>query len=191
MFIGCAGWPECDVTYPLPQGKVEATETPCPACGMPQIKVTAFRSKPRVVCIDPLCESNKDPEVEVGICPTCAAAGKQHKLVARRNPRTLKRSITCDNFDECQTRYPLPANGAITATDEVCEACGAPFVTVTTARGPWKICPNFDCPDNVEQRAKKAEKASSRGAGAKKSADKKTTAKKAAAKKTTAKAKKE
>ena len=24
MFIGCAGWPDCDVTYPLPKGKVEA-----------------------------------------------------------------------------------------------------------------------------------------------------------------------
>ena len=23
MFIGCSGWPECDVTYPLPKGKVE------------------------------------------------------------------------------------------------------------------------------------------------------------------------
>ncbi len=157
---------------------------------MPQIKVTAFRSKPRVVCIDPLCESNKDPEVEVGMCPTCAAAGKQFKLVARRNPRTLKRSVTCDNFEECQTRYPLPANGAITATNEVCPSCGAPFVTVTTARGPWKICPNYDCPDNVEQRAKKAEKSASRGS-AKKTTAKKAAAKKTTAKKTTAKAKKE
>ena len=24
MFIGCSGWPECDVTYPVPKGKVEA-----------------------------------------------------------------------------------------------------------------------------------------------------------------------
>ena len=202
MFIGCAGWPECDVTYPLPQGKIEALDTVCPTCGMPQIKVTAFRSKPRVVCIDPLCETNKDPEVEVGMCPTCAAAGKKGKLTARRNPRTLKRSITCENFDECQTRYPLPANGAITATEEVCPSCGAPFVIVTTARGPWKICPNYDCPDNVEQREKKAEKSAAKGAaktgakaGAKtasaakttKKAATKTTAKKTAAKKTTAK----
>ena len=39
MFIGCAGWPDCDVTYPLPQGKVEALPDPCPTCGMPQVKV--------------------------------------------------------------------------------------------------------------------------------------------------------
>lgn len=30
MFIGCSGWPECDVTYPLPKGKIEALEEKCP-----------------------------------------------------------------------------------------------------------------------------------------------------------------
>ena len=176
MFIGCAVWPDCDVTYPLPQGKIEATDVPCPTCGMPQIKVTAFRSKPRVMCIDPHCETNKDPEVEVGSCPNCAAAGRVGKLIARRNPRTLKRSVTCENFDECQTRYPLPANGTITATQEVCPTCGAPFVIVTTTRGPWKICPNYDCPDNIEQREKKAAGRGAKGAAAK------TTAKAASTK---------
>ena len=24
QFVGCSGWPDCDVTYPLPQGKIEA-----------------------------------------------------------------------------------------------------------------------------------------------------------------------
>ncbi|NBI31422.1 DNA topoisomerase I [Enterorhabdus sp. P55] len=163
MFIGCAGWPECDVTYPLPKGKIEAVPEPCPTCGMPQVKVTAFRSKPRTVCIDPNCSTNQEPDVVVGQCPTCKAAGKEAKLVARRNPRTLKRSVTCENFDECGTRYPLPQYGALTATDEVCEACGAPMVVVTTARGPWKLCPNFDCPAKEQE-----EKAGARkGKGAK------------------------
>ncbi|MFR5194309.1 MAG: DNA topoisomerase I [Eggerthella lenta] len=49
MFIGCAGWPDCDVTYPLPKGKVEAVPEPCPTCGMPQVKVTAFRATPGAV----------------------------------------------------------------------------------------------------------------------------------------------
>ncbi len=156
MFIGCAGWPDCDVTYPLPAGKVEATDQPCEQCGMPQVKVTAFRTKPRLQCIDPACPSNQEPEVVVGLCPACAAEGKQSKLTARRNPRTLKRSITCERFDECGTRYPLPPNGDIIATEEVCEACGAPMVVVKTARGPWKLCPNFDCPSKEEEKAKKA-----------------------------------
>ena len=186
MFIGCAGWPDCDVTYPLPKGKVESLPDPCPTCGMPQVKVTAFRSKPRTLCIDPNCETNKEPDVVVGECPKCAEAGKTAKLIAQKNPRTLKRFIRCENYDECGVGYPLPQYGAITATDEVCEHCGAPMVIVTTARGPWKLCPNFSCPGKEIEAEKKAA-AKEAKAAAKKAPAKKTAAKKPAAKTTTAK----
>lgn len=165
MFIGCAGWPDCDVTYPLPKGKVEVAPEPCPTCGMPQVKVTPFRSKPHTACIDPNCPSNQEPEVLVGACPVCAAKGVKSRLFARRNPRTLKRSVTCENFDECETRYPLPQYGELTATEEVCESCGAPMVVVTTSRGPWRLCPNFDCPAKAEEEARKAEKVEKKAAG--------------------------
>ena len=184
MFIGCAGWPDCDVTYPLPKGKIEALEEKCPVCGMPQIKVTAFRSKPRVLCIDPECETNKEPDLEVGICPTCKEKGLEKKLIARKNPRTLKRFIRCENYDECETGYPLPQYGKLTATQEVCESCGAPMVIVTTQRGPWKLCPNFNCPAKEEAAKKKAEKAEAKKAAKKPAAKKKTAAKKTTAKKT-------
>lgn len=164
MFIGCAGWPDCDVTYPLPKGKVEATGSTCPVCGMPQIKVSPFRGKPFLHCIDPECPTNKEPDLVVGECPTCAAAGKHARLIARRNPRTLKRSITCENFDECGTRYPLPQYGTLEATDEVCEHCGAPLVVVTTNRGPWKLCPNFDCPGRAEAEKEKEERKAKKAA---------------------------
>lgn len=167
MFIGCAGWPECDVTYPLPKGKVESVPEPCPTCGMPQVKVTAFRSRPRTLCIDPECSTNQEPDLDVGACPACAAAGKAGRLIAQKNPRTLKRFIRCENYDECETSYPLPQYGKLTATEESCEHCGAPLVVVTTQRGPWKLCPNFDCPGK-EQDATKAsgEKGRARGKGA-------------------------
>lgn len=187
MFIGCAGWPDCDVTYPLPKGKVEAVPEPCPTCGMPQVKVTAFRSKPRTACIDPNCATNQEPDVVVGTCPTCAAAGREAKLVAHKNPRTLKRFIRCENYDECETGYPLPQYGALTATDEVCEHCGAPLVIVTTARGPWKLCPNFDCPGKAEAEEKKAAKGAKKtaktGKAAKPAKGAKKTARKPAGKK--------
>lgn len=154
MFIGCSGWPDCDVTYPLPKGKVEALEEPCPACGMPQVKVTPFRSKPITICIDPDCPSNHEDEVMVGYCPVCKERGIESKMFARRNPKTLKRSVTCENFEECATRYPLPQFGDLTATEETCDACGAPLVIVTTRRGPWKLCPNFDCPSKAEEEEK-------------------------------------
>ncbi|MBE6471222.1 MAG: DNA topoisomerase I [Coriobacteriaceae bacterium] len=169
MFIGCAGWPECDVTYPLPSGRVESQEQTCPTCGMPQVKVTAFRQKPRVICIDPNCATNQEPDVLVGMCPTCAEAGRDGKLWAKRNPRSLKRFIRCENYEECNTSYPLPQYGTLEATSETCEDCGAPMVVVTTQRGPWKLCPNFDCPGKERREAEKKAKAAERAA--KKEAD--------------------
>ena len=191
MFIGCAGWPDCDVTYPLPKGKVESVPEPCPTCGMPQVKVTAFRSKPRTICIDPNCSTNKEPDVIVGECPVCKEKGKQANLVAQKNPRTLKRFIHCENYEECGVGYPLPQYGALQATGEVCEHCGAPMVIVTTARWPWKLCPNFDCPGKEQDEEKKGasgakgavKKAPAKKAPAKKPAAKKAPAKKPAAKK--------
>ena len=156
MFIGCSGWPECDVTYPLPKGKVEAQDSKCPTCGMPQVKVSAFRAKPRVMCIDPNCPTNSEPDTVVGICPACTDRGiMDAKLIAQRNPRTLKRFIRCENYEECGTSYPLPQYGNLSATEDVCEACGAPMVIIKTARGPWKLCPNFDCPTKEEEKSSK------------------------------------
>lgn len=177
MFIGCSGWPECDVTYPLPKGKIEAVEEKCPVCGMPQIKVTPFRQKARVLCIDPECPTNKEPDLEVGECPVCKEKGLHKKLIARKNPRTLKRFIRCENYDECGTGYPLPQYGALTATNEVCESCGAPLVIVTTNRGPWKLCPNFSCPAKEEAKEKKEAKAAGKGGRKAKGTGRKTTGK--------------
>ena len=164
MFIGCSGWPECDVTYPLPKGKIEAVADVCPTCGKPQVKITAFRAKPRVACVDPECPSNQEPDIVVGICPACTDRGiMDAKLIAQRNPRTLKRFIRCENFEECNTSYPLPQHGKLTATEDVCEACGAPMVVVTTARGPWKLCPNFDCPTKEQDKEKKPARRKAKG----------------------------
>ena len=52
--------------------------------------------------------------------------------------------------------YPLPARGKLEATGEVCEHCGAPIVVVETARGPWRICVNMDCPSKEEKACKRA-----------------------------------
>ena len=202
-FIGCSAWPECEVTYPLPQGKIQTVEELCPVCGCPQIKVQPFRSKPYVVCVDPACPTNKEPDVTVGVCPTCAAAGREGLLIAHRSERTLKRFIRCTNYDECSTSYPLPQRGELKATGEVCPDCGAPIVEVTTTRGPWRICVNMDCPGKARAEEEKAAKAAARAAKAeaeaqgegdepkkassKKSSTKKAPAKKAATKKAPAK----
>lgn len=194
-FAGCMGWPDCDVTYPLPQGRIEALEgeaAVCPDCGAPRIKVQPFRQKAYETCINPACPTNREPDVEVGVCHACAEAGRTGKLIAHKSERTGKRFIRCTNYDDCGTSYPLPQRGKLEATGEECPDCGAPMVIVTTARGPWKLCPNMDCPG----REKKAAAGRGRGRGtgtkagsAKKPAAKKAATKKPAVKKTTAKKK--
>ena len=163
-FIGCSGWPECDVTYPVPDGKLSHVDDPCPKCGSPQVKVQPFRSKPSIICIDPMCESNREAPVDLGPCPRCEQRGKVAHLIAQKNPKTLKRFIRCENYDECETSYPLPRNGEIRATGEYCEDCGAPMVTVVTRRGPWKLCPNMSCPSQQRKAEEREARATARKA---------------------------
>ena len=155
-FVGCMGWPDCDVTYPLPQGRVEPLEGEagvCPECGAPRVKVQPFRQRAYETCINPACPTNAEPDLIVGECPTCKANGKHGDLVAHKSERTGKRFIRCTNYEECETSYPLPARGKLEKTDEVCPDCGAPMVVVTTQRGPWKLCPNYDCPGKEKKTA--------------------------------------
>ena len=194
-FAGCMGWPDCDVTYPLPQGRIEALEgeaAVCPECGAPRIKVQPFRQKAYETCINPACPTNREPDVEVGVCHACAEAGRVGKLIAHKSERTGKRFIRCTNYDDCGTSYPLPQRGKLEATGEECPDCGAPMVIVTTARGPWKLCPNMDCPGREKKAASgrgRGRASGTKAASAKKPAAKKATTKKPAAKKTTAKKK--
>ncbi len=167
QFVGCSGWPECDVTFPLPKGRIEPVDDACPECGTPQVKVIQFRQKPRVICLDPACPTNFEPPVVVGPCRTCAEAGRTGELTVMRSPKTLKRFVRCTNYETCRVSYPLPQNGEIAPTDEVCEPCGAPKVIVHTGKGPWKICIDPECPakDEPKGRSGKGRGKAGRGGG--------------------------
>ena len=194
-FIGCMGWPDCDVTYPVPSGvkvsPLEGEAAVCPECGAPRIKCQPFRQKAYEQCVNPKCPTNYEPDLKVGECSVCAEAGRHGDLIAHKSEKSGKRFIRCTNYDDCGVSYPLPARGKLSATGEVCEHCGAPVVVVETARGPWRICVNMDCPGKEKKpaRGKAASKpgAKKTASTAKKTTAKKTTAKKATAKKTTAK----
>ena len=185
-FAGCMGWPDCDVTYPLPQGKISALDgeaAVCPECGAPRVKVQPFRSRAYEVCINPACPTNYEPDVEVGTCPVCAAAGHEGKLVAHKSEKSGKRFIRCTNYEACGVSYPLPARGKLEATGETCPDCGAPLVVVTTARGPWKLCPNMDCPGREKKAAARGARGGRKAAGSKATGAKAAGTKRAAAKK--------
>ena len=193
-FIGCMGWPDCDVTYPVPSGvrvsPIEGEAGVCPECGAPRIQCKPFRSKAYEICVNPQCPTNYEPDVVVGTCKACAEAGRTGKLIAHKSERTGKRFIRCENYDECGTSYPLPQRGKLSATGETCPDCGAPMVVVETARGPWKLCVNMDCPGKEKKPARgrgRTTTAKKKGSSSKKTAAKKSTgAKKASTKKAAA-----
>ncbi len=214
-FIGCMGWPDCDVTYPVPSGvkvsPLEGEAAVCPECGAPRIKCQPFRQKAYEQCVNPKCPTNYEPDLKVGECSVCAEAGRHGDLIAHKSEKSGKRFIRCTNYDDCGVSYPLPARGKLSATGEVCEHCGAPVVVVETvsyplpARGKLsatgEVCEHCGAPVVVVETARGPwricvnmdcpgkEKKPARGKAASKPGAKKTasTAKKTTAKKTTAK----
>ncbi len=168
-FIGCMGWPDCDVTYPVPSRvkiiPIEGEAGVCPTCGAPRVKCQPFRQKAYEQCVNPACPTNAEPDLVVGECAACEAAGRHGDLVAHKSERSGKRFIRCTNYDDCGTSYPLPQRGELRATGETCEHCGAPIVEVKTSRGPWRICVNMDCPSKEKAEAPKRGRARSGARG--------------------------
>lgn len=59
-FVGCEGYPECRVTYPLPQrGEIIPLGTVCDVCGSPEIKVIGGR-RPWTTCINMDCPKKQE-----------------------------------------------------------------------------------------------------------------------------------
>ncbi len=57
-FVGCTGYPNCRVTYPLPQrGKLEKDQPPCPVCRAPVVTAIEAGRPPWTLCINPACPS--------------------------------------------------------------------------------------------------------------------------------------
>jgi DNA topoisomerase-1 len=178
-FVGCSGYPECDVTYPLPKNaKFASVEEMCPVCGMPQVKVMQFKKKPRVMCLSPDCPTKKGPEILIRAagCPTGDGGDLRVAYSAVGN-----RYVRCTNFENCKTSYPLPQSGEIETTEDTCE-CGAPIVIVHTKKGPWRICIDPECPlkpPRTNSTARGKGRASAKGAAKKKASPKRAGGKKA------------
>ncbi|MFQ5908688.1 MAG: DNA topoisomerase I [Thermoplasmata archaeon] len=58
-FVGCTGYPDCNVTYPLPQrGLVTPLPEACETCGSPRVRIYAGR-RPWTTCINFDCPTNE------------------------------------------------------------------------------------------------------------------------------------
>jgi DNA topoisomerase-1 len=145
-FVGCNGYPDCSQTYPLPKNsKFEAIEGMCEVCGAPRIKVIQFKKRPAIMCLSPECPTKKGPEQAMGTCPKCGAG------LRMVYSQFGKRYVRCEKWDpkEHPVAYPLPQSGEIVLTGEVCPACSAPKITITTKKGPWTICIDPECPEKA------------------------------------------
>ncbi len=59
-FIGCSNYPQCNVTYPLPQkGEIIPTGETCPYCGAPLIIIRRKGHKDWKICPNMDCEYNR------------------------------------------------------------------------------------------------------------------------------------
>jgi DNA topoisomerase I len=85
-FVGCEGYPECRVTYPLPQkGDIIPLGTQCDACGSPEIKVLG-RKRPWVTCINLDCPKKQEQRQ--------AQDGKEGHRPSREEAQELQKSTT-------------------------------------------------------------------------------------------------
>ncbi len=149
LFVGCEGYPACEVTYPLPsRGHLEPAGGTCETCGVPVIRVTFGRhSEDR--CINTQCEVFL-AQNRVGACPSCG------KDLLIRHSRNHKRFVGCSGYPDCTTTYPLPQRGRLQPLGTTCETCGAPMIKVLSGRRPWTTCINMECPTK-ERRGSRAQ----------------------------------
>ena len=80
-FVGCSGYPNCRVTYPLPQrGKLEKDHPPCPECRAPVVTAIEAGRPPWTLCINPACPTRVKPTEGAKAVP------------AKRAPRAASRA---------------------------------------------------------------------------------------------------
>ena len=93
MFVGCSGYPDCKVTYPLPRG-ANILKTICEKCDLPMISFGKPRQR---ACLDPNCgkEGKKPSNEVVGKCPDCGSD------LIKRSGR-YGEFIGCSSFPKCR-----------------------------------------------------------------------------------------
>jgi DNA topoisomerase-1 len=106
-FVGCTGYPNCRVTYPLPQrGKLEKEQPPCPVCRAPIVTAIEAGRPPWTLCINPECPTrNKDKKAAKG----AGAAGAKTKKAAPKSPARRRKAPAAPPPTEPPTAPAAPA----------------------------------------------------------------------------------
>ncbi len=88
----------------------------------------------------------------LGGCPNCEGT-----LMIRRGK--FGRFVACNNYPECKTTFKLPASGMVKTTDNKCQSCNHPMISIIRkAKKPQIVCINTECPEkgaheNIEEKA--------------------------------------
>ncbi len=135
-FIGCDGYPNCTKLFPITTTYgITPTDEKCTECGLSMIG-TKSGGKVYLSCIDPKCKSNESKYL-VGPCPNC---GSDLRIMKAR-----KQFIGCSNYPKCRTSYPLPQRAGIKTTDNKCNACGLPMVSIPLGKRRLLGCIDMNC----------------------------------------------
>ncbi len=93
-FAGCAGYPECRVTYPLPQrGKLVVEAAPCAECKAPVVTAVESGRPPWTLCVNPACPSRAERGAKKEAAPSPAPA-KRARRAADSGPAKRRRSAS-------------------------------------------------------------------------------------------------
>lgn len=88
-FVGCSGYPDCTVTYPLPQrGEIIPLGTQCDACGSPEIKVLGGK-RPWVTCINMDCPKKQEKKEAAS-----GAGSEEGEQSSKESAQQLEKSTT-------------------------------------------------------------------------------------------------
>ena len=100
-FVSCTGFPNCRVSYPLPQnGRLDRHPDPCPTCGAPIVTVIRSGRPPWTICINMECSSRKQSY----IASSTVDKPKEEVRAAPKKPSGRKRSTS--NVQRSGNRRP-------------------------------------------------------------------------------------
>jgi len=144
-FIGCTGYPECDYTRSMEEGREESLQPEvvegrvCPKCGG-QLVIKRGKYGKFIGCSQyPKCkhiESLEKAEDTHVTCPQCKKG-----TMTKRKSRFGTFFYSCNEYPECKYAVNNPPLA------EECPQCHWPILTLKTTKrkGTEKVCPQKTC----------------------------------------------
>ncbi|MFY9716543.1 MAG: DNA topoisomerase I [Thermoplasmata archaeon] len=125
-FVGCSGYPNCRVSYPLPQrGKLEKDQPPCPVCRSPVVTAIEAGRPPWTQCINPACPTRQKAAPAEAKKPA-AARGSGAKAATAKKPRAKGKANAPTGDAEVRPKRATRARKPATVTESPAPARTSP-----------------------------------------------------------------